>query len=953
MGPATLTAMTTDVAKRRTTIHLVPHTHWDREWYRPFQSFRMQLVDLVDRVLDMLDTEPAFAFTLDGQLATVDDYLEIRPEGEERIRGHVRSGRLAIGPWQILMDEFLVSGETLVRNLEMGWARAEDFGGPMRVGYLPDMFGHVAQMPQILRAAGLADAVVWRGIPAVIDRHAFRWEAPDGSWVRAEYLPAGYGNAAHLFAAPDGLEGAAQRFVEWARPWFGDDPVLAMYGTDHTAPVPELAGLVSRLNEVQEASMMEISTLAGYIDAAPPLGADAPRWRGEMRSGARANVLMGVASARIDIKRAAGRAETLLERYAEPLTALHVAADAWPEPFLRLAWRKVVENSAHDSICGCSVDPVVAQVLVRFAEAQQIAGTLARRAAATVALAVPRGAVAVLNPTPATRSGLVEATLAVPDDWEAVSLELPDGTRIAAQELSRTPLVLLETDLRGDAADELFRRFHGREIFDHAWNGYRIDGRTLTLEVDTDPDPAWLDVDGLRAEVMAAMRAAPDDAWHVRILARPRRTLAASVPAPALGWTAVRPVEESGGAEGAVRLVSDCRGLANDLLAVDVSADGTLRLRAADGTEIGGVGRIVDGGDHGDSYNYGPPASDTIVTEPVSVGVDSDLAGPVRGRLTVRRAYDWPLGLAADGSARSGETRRTEVVTEIELRAGEPFVRVRVAFDNQSDDHRVRFHVPLPRASDTSVAEGQFAAVTRPMTGEGGYQEEPLGTYPAHGWVDAGGLAVILRHLVEYELTAGAAPSGRELAITLLRSTGLISRNENPYRQDPAGPEIAIPDAQMRGRWEMSFALYPHGGAWTDGGVAAVAESYRHDLVAAAGSAPLDAEWPPAAAGDPALTLDGRHVAFSSLRRRADGWLEARLVNLADSPVSATLRGSITDARVATLRGEPGRSLEPGGQGDLTLDLGPAEILTVQLRRTETARATAGVLDVAGPRQGA
>ncbi|MGZ8513011.1 MAG: glycoside hydrolase family 38 N-terminal domain-containing protein, partial [Candidatus Limnocylindria bacterium] len=308
--------MTTDAPARPTTIHLVPHTHWDREWYRPFQSFRMQLVDLVDRVLDMLEAEPAFAFTLDGQLATVDDYLEIRPEQEERLRRHAQSGRLALGPWQILMDEFLVSGETLVRNLEMGWARSEAFGGPMRIGYLPDMFGHVAQMPQILRRAGIEDAVVWRGVPSVIDRHAFRWEAPDGSWVRAEYLPAGYGNAAGLFAVPAGVPAAAERFMEWARPWFGSDPVLAMYGTDHAAPVPELAGLVSRLNEVQQASSMEISTLATYVGSAPPLAADAPRWRGEMRSGARANVLMGVASARIDIKQAAGRAETLLERYA-------------------------------------------------------------------------------------------------------------------------------------------------------------------------------------------------------------------------------------------------------------------------------------------------------------------------------------------------------------------------------------------------------------------------------------------------------------------------------------------------------------------------------------------------------------------------------------------------------------------------------------------------------------
>ncbi len=940
--------MTTEPAARPAIIHLVPHTHWDREWYRPFQSFRMQLVDLVDRVLEMLEADPDFAFTLDGQLATIDDYLEIRPEQAERIAGHVRSGRLAIGPWQILMDEFLVSGETLVRNLERGWARANELGGPMKVGYLPDMFGHVAQMPQILRNAGLADAVVWRGVPASIDRHSFRWESPDGSWVRAEYLPSGYGNAANLFAVPERLDAAAERFLGWAAPWFDTDPVLAMYGTDHAAPVPELAALVGRLNEVQEASSMRISTLAEYLAGAPELTPAAPCWRGEMRSGARANVLMGVASARIDIKQAAGRAETLLERYAEPLTALHVTPDAWPAAFLRLAWGKVIENSAHDSICGCSVDPVVDQVLVRFSEAEQIASTFARRAALARAGSVPRGAVTVLNPTPARRSAVVEAELAVPDDWTEVALELPDGTRAGTQELSRKEPLLFEETLRGNEVDDIFRRFHGREIFDHAWNGYRIDGRTITFEVDNDPHPAWLDVDGLRAEVSAAMRATGDDEWRARVVARARRTLAASVQAPALGWTSVRAVEGSAKVSDAAQLGSDGRSLMNGLLTVSVADDGTLTLRAAGGTAASGVGRIVDGGDFGDSYNYGPPATDTVVDEARRVSVSGDLEGPVRARLMVTRTYDWPSGLEADGTARSAETLPTQVEMLVELRAGEPFARLSLAFENRSDDHRVRFHAPLPRRAGISHAEGQFAVVERGLVGEGGYREEPLGTYPAHGWVDAGGMAVLLDHLTEYELT----DDGAEVALTLLRSTGLISRNANPYRQDPAGPEMAVPNAQMRGAWRMGFALLPHAGAWSDGGVVVAAEAYRHSFVTTPGLADPDAAWPPPHAGDEALSLEGEDVALSSLRRRDDGWLEVRMLNLAAEPRTALLAGDLTEAREATLRGEPGAALAVT-DGALRLDLRPAEMRTVQVRRTESAVGHADVLDAPGPRQNA
>jgi alpha-mannosidase len=905
----------------------------------------MQAVDLVDGVLDLLDAEPEFAFTLDGQLATVDDYLEIRPEQEERLRAHVTSGRLAIGPWQILADEFLVSGETLVRNLEMGWARADELGGPMRVGYLPDMFGHIAQMPQLLRAAGVTDAVVWRGVQAAIDRHAFRWESPDGSWVRAEYLAGGYGNAAGLFAVPDGLAAATERLASWARPWFGTDEVLAMYGTDHTAPVRDLATLIGRLNQAGAGSRMRIGTLADYLSAAPPLTDADPRWRGELRSGARANLLMGVASARIDLKQAAGRAERWLERYAEPLSALHLNPNDWPAAFLRVAWRRLVESSAHDSICGCSADVVVDQVLVRLAEAEQIGSSLVRRAAAAVAGAVPRSSLLVMNPSPVARSGLAEGDLAVPDAWDAVALELPDGTAVGTQELARREPLLFDQELRGADVDDLFRRFHGREIFDHAWNGYRIEGRSLTLDVDDEPDPARLDVDGLRAEVEAALRSAPDEAWRVRIVAAPRRRLAAMVPAPALGWTALRVVEGGGAVADAVRVVEDGRGLANGLMSVSVDGDGALRLASRDGTVAAGIGRIVDGGDFGDSYNHAPPATDALVDRPRSVLVSNEAAGPVLGRLVIHRTYEWPRGVQPDGSARTAETEPAEVRTDVELRAGEPFVRIGVAFVNAADDHRVRFHAPLPRTAATTHAEGQFAVVERAPVGEGGYGEEPLGTYPAHGWVDAGGLAVLLEHLTEYELT----DDGRELALTVLRSIGLLSRHANPYRQDPAGPQMPIPNAQMRGPWLMRFALMPHAGDWSDGAVADAAERHRHAFVTVGGLGASDAPWPPPGAGADSLSLEGRDVVLTSLRRRDDGWLEARITNLAGVGRSALLRGGITEARVASLRGEPGGPLAVI-DGSLALELRPAEIRTVQLRRREMVTGRPRVLDAIGPR---
>jgi alpha-mannosidase len=418
---------------------------------------------------------------------------------------------------------------------------------------------------------------------------------------------------------------------------------------------------------------------------------------------------------------------------------------------------------------------------------------------------------------------------------------------------------------------------------------------------------------------------------------------------PALGWTAVRPVEDMGELSNPVRVEADGRTMTNGLLSVAVSGDGTLRLAGADGVRVEGIGRIVDGGDYGDSYNYAPPAADSPVDVPATVEVHAELAGPVRGRLRVTRTYAWPVGLLADGSARTVEAEPTEVVMNVELRADEPFARIALGFLNHSSDHRVRFHAPLPRVAASSHAEGQFAVVERGMAPEGGYREEPLATYPAHGWIDAGGLAVLLEHLSEYELTNG----GRELAITVLRSTGLISRNDNPYRQDPAGPEITIPGAQMLGRRQFGFALYPHAGGWADGSVVDAAERHRHGLLTWPGSAAPDAAWPPEHAGADALRIDASDVVLTSLRRRDAGWLEARIVNLAPEARGAALRGGLEEAREVDLRGTPGDPLALDDDGVLSLALGPAEIRTVGLKRRETASGRADVLDAIGPRQSA
>ncbi|QXJ20189.1 alpha-mannosidase [Actinomadura graeca] len=917
-------------------IVVVPHTHWDREWYLPFQRFRLRLVSLLDGVTDRMAADPRWRFTLDGQMAAVDDYLEIRPERREEIAALVRDGRLAVGPWQILHDEFLCSGENIVRNLELGLRRAEELGAAMMVGYLPDQFGHCAQTPQILRLAGLEHACVWRGVPSRVRSRAFVWEAPDGTAVRTQYLPeGGYGNAASMFEQAGGAAPPAGRVAGFAASmgrWYPDGgPLLAMYGADHTAPAADLADRVAAAGHG-----MRLDTLAGYFAGQDPSVEGLTRVRGELRSHARANILPGVISARVRLKQLMGRGERLVERYAEPLAALWYAGAA--QRFLDLAWRRLIEVSCHDSVTGCGSDETAEQVAARMAEAEQLGRAVCDLVTAERAAAVPLGAHLVFNPSPRARRGLV--VLDVPSDGEPV-LATGEGARVPVQTLDVAPTVLDDAVHPASALPVLLERIYGRVLFGREIRDWTVsqDDRTLTFHVTARSDTPF-DI----GDVRAALRGADGD-WRVRIVADPRRTVAALVDVPALGLTAVGPATTpttadaageatppgkaaSPASAGGGASVLNATTLDNGLLRADVRDDGTVGLRTPSGTVVEGLGRIVDGGDLGDTYNHAPPADDRLVTTPLAVRVEPVSEGPLVAALDIVRTYRWPvsgdvLG-PVPGKGRSDVEEDVTVVTRAELRAGEPFLRLRVTFDNRCDDHRVRLHAPLPRRAASSFADGQFAVVERGLTAEGGFGERPVPTYPASGFVAAGGLAVLLEHASEYEVTGG----GRELALTLLRSVGYLSRDRNAHRDQPAGPQLPTPAAQCRGERTVGLAVLPYDGDRPGEEVLRAAEEYRHDLLAAPGYGPPGAPVPASREG---MSVTGAGVVMTSLRGRDGGWTEVRMAAQTPAPATAVLRGPFTEAAHADLRGRPGEPLEVR-DGTLTLALRPWEIATVRLR---------------------
>ena len=897
-------------------VVLVPHTHWDREWYEPFQVFRLRLVDVLDEVVARAEADRDFRFTLDGQMAAVDDYLEIRPQCRARVSTLVARGQLAVGPWHILLDEFLCSGETIIRNLELGWRGASELGGAMPVGYLPDMFGHCAQMPQILVRAGIGHACVWRGVPAGVDRHAFRWVAPDGSAVRVEYLFDGYGNALHLFALPERLGTAVAAYCEATRDRFGDDAVLGMLGTDHSAPHPDLMRLV---RDHDGPAALTVATLAEYVSSYLPGGIGLPVVSGEMRSHARSNVLPGVISVRVGLKQAMGGAERMMAQ-AESVAA-QWSADPY-RSFVNLGWRRIVECTAHDSVTGCGVDETATQVAARLAEATQIGRAVRDRVVSSMAAGVPSGAHLVVNTLTWARTALVELDVDASDASAAVVAGLADGTPLPVQELSRTRTLLAVEEVEAADVERVLRRIHGRELFGQQIEDYEVAAGRLDLNVTHAPSTPGFDLPGLRS-TLAVYAATSTGTWRVRTRARGRRRVLVAVPLPASGHVAVRTAQSTAVAPVERPVVADGFALDNGQVEVDVAGDGTLTVRGADGTTLSGVGRIVDGGDRGDSYNYGPPARDVIVDAPSAVSVRTMETGPLRGTVEIVREYDWPGGLSDDLDMRGERTVRVVVTTLAELRAGEPFVRMGVTFTNPAADHRVRLHVPLPSAVTASAAEGQFAVTERGLVAEGGWGEYPLPTFPASAFVSAGASTVLLDHVTEYELVAG----GTELALTLLRAVGWLSVNVHPLRDEPAGPQVAVPGAQHLGEQVRArLAILPSADGWVGADALRHAEMFRHEALTAAGTAPREEPLPTAVEG---IAVSGAGVTVSALRAR-DAGTEVRLVAMSHQPTTAVVTGPFGSAVRTDLLGRPLEDL-PADGGRLSVDLSPWEIATVHL----------------------
>jgi len=815
-------------AVTRPVIHLIPHTHWDREWYLPRSAFQARLPAIVSDVLDQLEADESLRFLLDGQTVVAEDYLDLCPDERARVERLALTGRLQLGPWYVLADQMMPSGEALIRNLLTGTASARALGAdPMPVAYAPDAFGHPQAVPTIAVEFGLSHAVVWRGIDVpwgTMGEDLFRWRAPDGATVLAYHLPrAGYEVGMGLSARRETLdrEWPAIRTELLGRAVCRH--VALFVGADHHAMRSDLAALREALATADPGCDFRISSLMEFFRAVDREAPTAPVCRGELRrSPGYAWALQGVHGTRLPIKRANAALELLLERDVEPLVALAPGVAEHRTDLVHAAWRLVLQNQFHDSLAGTVSDGAFREITGRFARARDLACRAASDAIDELvghdpdAPAVdPEHVVLVWNPAARPRSAVVVTDLVT--SGRPIPVGPPASNLLPEEPPVSPPAGIALEDGQGEILG--VQVLHRRSI------PVRSDGRCRYPRLT--------------------------EAAVTRIAFR-----AESLPGCAL--SRFRLVEREARLDGNGVQYHGGR-LANRFVSLAVETDGSFTL--ADCVRKRTYRRLLavrHESDMGDAYTVHRPASGPRLVRVGAVERRGE-GGPVLGWLR----------------ARYGLRRREEeigVTLLASLDRDSPVVRWTVTLDNGARDHRVLADLPLglPGTLLVGTAFGSLERGAEPKVFSAEALERPGPTAPAHRYVaraaEDGGLAVFQAGSFEYEWSGEG-----NLSLTLLRAIGQLSRPDLPERPGHAAWPTTIPEAQCLGRHDVHIAVMPIGDDAREPG--RLQELWEDAIVSPWGRcleiAPREHGACPSPFGS--ITLEGPGLAFSTCKPAASG----------------------------------------------------------------------------------
>ena len=897
------------------TVHIVSHSHWDREWYMPFEKHHIKLVKLIDDLLELFEDENSgfCSFFLDGQTIVLEDYLAVRPENRTKLEKAIRDERLFIGPWYVLQDEFLTSSEANVRNLLVGLEQAREFGKVSMIGYFPDAFGNAGQMPQLLKQAGMDAVIFGRGVRPVgfnneIDETGdyesvfseMMWQSPDGSSLLGVLFANWYNNGMEVPTDPAQAKGYWDSRIANAERFASTGHLLMMNGCDHQPVQKDLAEAIKVAGELYPDIAFKHSN---YHDFLAGVRADQQNAlstiKGELTSQDTDgwSTLVNTCSSRIYQKQMNRKAEVSLEKLAEPLSTIaHVFGGKYPEEWLRYSWKTLMQNHPHDSICGCSVDPVHSEMDVRFQKSLQVTEELITDAGNALAQqldtsAFPEGSLpfVVMNTTGWTRSGVVSADIDLcrvygdpHASFEAIKEQSADDWTVVDEKGNAVPCTI----------ENLGRRF-----------GYDL----------------------------------PDDRFRQPYRAQALRATFEAEDVPAAGWRTYALVKTA--RSSASSLVTGQNQMENDAIKAVINPDGTVDMTyKATGRTYKGLCGFEDTGDIANEYIYRQPNGDQAI---LTAGVPADSIElvedtPYSATYAIKRTMRLPISADAQlqeeqqafvhfhnrQAKRSTTLVDFPILTELTLEKNGRSLLVKVTFDNQSKDHRLRMLFPTELVTDVHLADSIFEAVERPN------RPAPCWTNPSNCQhqqyfvsVDDGkdGLTVANFGLNEYEVL----PDDRNaIAVTILRSVGELG----DWGCFPT------PDAQCIGPNTVELALIPHAGGGADSGAFAQAHQFQVGMPVFqtgvhAGKLPAE---------DGFFSFEGTTLALTAVKENAaSGDLILRWCNLSPKSCELVLHPNF-DVAVCYQSNVVEDTLEPIPQdtdGGFRRHVGGAEIVTLRLKR--------------------
>lgn len=849
-------------------VDVVVHTHWDREWYMDRETTLCRLEIVMQRVLQDLDANRLDQFLFDGQTVALEDlFSRADPTLTQRIKAQALAGRLILGPWYVASDEFLVCGESLIRNLSLGMAQANALGNVQRIGYLPDTFGHVAQMPQILQQFGIAHAVVWRGADAPTD--LFDWQAPDGTTVITVHLSEGY--YLHPLHGEDWLPQTQSLLRKLAarRDRRVGGPLLLTHGGDHLAPHPLLKERLLAFNNSQSEFVLRQSSLLAHVrelippEVAPDAGNDVQREverpiiHGELRRNQTAFVLPDVLSTRRYLKRMHQAAEDRLLGRVEPLTVL-LDSDRATDAALQRAWRLLLQQQAHDSICGCSIDEVHRQMEQRFEELNRGLDALEAR---------------MLQ-----RAGMIAL------DRHAAH----HGAQTTGIELPRKPAAAHIDVFADDSHLTLFNPLPCRR---EAWWVVQLflKGPKRQRLRAVDAQGAFIPIEVLDAqaghELISPLDEFPERLDGHRYLVALHRRM------EGLGALRLTVLSEDPPSSPPIATPQEHRSFPREALIdngawrAELAADGRLlltdrRQRSSQARELSIISEL----DAGDTYNHSPVEGTRPAHARRWMCVAQRHDGPVQ-ELRLHIELQCPQGL--DETRRAGATAMVTCNGSLTLRllGDEPLLRMELSWHNAARDQRTRLVFDgIPAHTAHTWRDTAFAWTAHPITlakipAPIGRGEAPVSVQPSLSALVAGPWMLAHRALHEHEIipTPHSTTSDElALGVTLVRCVGWMSRRDLRTRGVGAGPDLPTPQAQCLGTDHFELLLVAHEDDTPSHQALFHAQALRRPMVALRGHCSRSST---------VVDLGDLPLQVCSCRRLPDGQLEIRVWNPTSLPV--------------------------------------------------------------------